>query len=462
MKSLNDWLVYLQTLHSKSMDLNLDRVAKVAEYCHINLKNNFVITVAGTNGKGSCVAFLEAALINAGYIVGSTTSPHLICFNERIRINGKNAADDVICEAFSFIENNRKNISITYFEYAILAAALTFQQQQVDFAILEVGLGGRLDATNIFDPNLTLITNIALDHCQWLGDTREKIAVEKAGIMRKDIPICYGEKQIPDAIVDIAKKKSAPLFRLGQHYNYDVSKDEFLYQCPTFNKYYQLPKPLIHPDNAACCIMALNLLQQDFNISQDAIENAMAKARAEGRLQLIPAKKPILVDVSHNPHGAAFLAKYLKQNFKDKKIAAVFSMLKDKNILKTIEPLSTLFQKWYLAPLAEPRAATMEQLESAITNLNVSYTVTDSIEAAYEAALDDTDCDFIVAFGSFHVAESILRLHSNAQALKAMLDMSLDNVKSGKVYDIDDVMFEIQDLNNKKNQSGLRLTIPIY
>lgn len=394
------------------MDLSLDRIKKVADKLKLLPLNSFSIVIGGTNGKGSTVKFLENILINSHYKVGAYTSPHLLKFNERIRINNEEISDTKICEAFQHIEKKRGSIILTYFEYVTLAALILFKQAQLDFILLEVGLGGRLDAVNIIDADLALITNVALDHCRYLGGNREKIAFEKAGIIKQNKPICFGEKDIPEAITQKALELNAPLFHLGKNFNYAVNGNAFSWIYSN-NKEVQLQQPKIHPSNAALVLQAVEIINKQYVIRPTTIEQAIRDSAMPGRLQYLSEPCPTLLDVAHNPHAVQNLAFYLKAKHSDKKIIAVFSALADKNLTGMLKIMRPMIKQWYIAELNLDRAAdlaTMQHIFAHLTMNNVKACT--SIAEAYHLAcetLQGGDADLIVVFGSFHtVAESII------------------------------------------------------
>ena len=398
--TLVEWLEYLENRHLQEIQLGLSRIKQVAESLELLHPEAKIITVAGTNGKGSTVASLEALYLKGGYQVASYTSPHLLIFNERIRINQRPISDQQLCEAFALIEDARKSIELTYFEMTTLAALWHFKQYPLDLIILEVGLGGRLDATNIIDADLALITTIDFDHQAYLGDTKEAIAYEKSGILRANKPLIYADKNPPESIRAKALSLDSPTYFLGENYNYELSNGilDFRFQEIKIS----LPQPLLHANSVSSALMASLLLQAELPLKLSDLEQGISKVFLPGRLQLINNVIPTLFDVSHNPQAVRYLAEYLNKNHPQKVIHAVFSALKDKDIPELIAPLKELISHWYFAKLEAKRAAPMEQLVAASKLYDLNPSFHNDPQSAYHAACIQAKADdLILVYGSF-------------------------------------------------------------
>lgn len=373
--------------------------------------NTKIITVAGTNGKGSCVAFLEAILLAAGFKVAAFTSPHLLKYNERIRLNGKNISAKKLCEAFAFVEKERGNTILNFFEFTTLAALYIFQQQHFDVILLEVGLGGRYDPVNIVDPDIAIISTISLDHVLQLGNTREAIAAEKAGIMRSHKPIICGDFNPPKTIFSKAKKLNADLYCLNKDFFYHILDGIWSWQFHN-KKITALPLPNLPVQNAATVLMAIELLQLFLPINENAIKKGIKKAFLPGRFQQL--KNNIILDVAHNPESAELLAENLRKHKYIGKTIAVMSMLKDKDIAKTIKPLISEIDEWYVGILPTKRAATKNQLINAFKTNNIDlakiklYAIVN--EAFTKALKNKKNTDRIIVFGSFYTVAECLKL----------------------------------------------------
>ncbi|MFV2060310.1 MAG: bifunctional tetrahydrofolate synthase/dihydrofolate synthase [Gammaproteobacteria bacterium] len=414
--TLSDWLKWQETCHPSEIDLGLERVQLVYQRLASGPIAQKIITVAGTNGKGSSICFLESILLNAGYSVGSYTSPHLFNYNERVRINNKHVSDQDLCEVFDKIDqarfdNSGVETSITYFEFGTLAALLLMSEQNLDFAILEVGLGGRLDAVNIIDADIALITAIDIDHESWLGSDKETIAVEKAGIMRSGKPVVCSDVKAPESIALCATKINANLYSLNSEFNYVVEQLSWQWHGPSLN-HYSLPfLPLRgrhQYHNIAGVLMVLALLQADYPVSQNQLRQGILTSSIHGRLENISGKINTLIDVAHNPHSTQALANYLKENSCSGDIRIVTGMMSDKNIRLILDNLIDLCDSWYVTDLPITRAIPAVDLIDIISALDAkaqcfSYT---TAKQAYQQAIDDSqDNDLIVIFGSFYLVQ---------------------------------------------------------
>jgi dihydrofolate synthase/folylpolyglutamate synthase len=411
---LNHWLVHLETRHNQEIQLGLSRITTVAGQLKLLTPACKVITVAGTNGKGSTVAALEMIYHTAGYKVGSYTSPHLIHFNERIKINTTPITDKELCHYFQIIEDERKEIPLTYFEMTTLAALLHFKQYNLDVIILEVGMGGRLDATNIIDADVAIITTIDFDHQEFLGTTLEAIGFEKAGIVRSQKPIIFADDHPPNSILEVAKSLNAPIYLYGKHFEVhehgEVFNFKFLGKIDnSAKKLYDLPRPHIQIKSVAAALTASLLLERSLPISLAQFSEAMSAIFLPGRLQLCNKPRRILYDVSHNPQSAKLLASYIKLNIKTK-IHAVFSALGDKDIYGLIFPLKDCVDHWYPALLDNKRAATPDLLLSGFKDAEIFTELCyNSPLIAFTAALSQAkDEDLIVVYGSFYMVSQVM------------------------------------------------------
>lgn len=402
--NLPEWLSYLETLHPSSIDLGLERIKKVAYALNLQRPANKVVTVTGTNGKGSCVAALASIYQQAGYQVGVYTSPHLWHFCERILINGSPVAEKDLCAQFIKIENARNNIPLTYFEFTTLAALLIFQQYNLDLAILEVGMGGRLDAVNIIDPDLAVITTVDLDHQTWLGETREQIGYEKAGIMRTEVPAVCG-RAMPASVYEIAQTQNVPLYVLGKNFDAEiVNSEEFTWQHNE-KILKNLPRNHLLVDNLALSLMVVTLLNTYFLVTNAAIIAGLKKCHLAGRQQIVRTPIWQMFDVAHNVQGIRCLTETLQQQPISGKTFAVFSMLRDKDIGNCVAVIAEQIDKWFIAGLDTERAVEAEELEQIIRGYtdNPVYTY-QNISAAYHAACATaTVNDRVIIFGSFYV-----------------------------------------------------------
>lgn len=409
-QSLTDWLSYLEHVHPITIDMGLDRVRAVAQKANLLQLPGRVITVGGTNGKGTTCAMLSSILRAAGYRTGVYASPHILHYNERITIDGQLASDEALCEAFNYIEEKRGDISLTFFEYATLAALYLFQKATLDVVILEVGLGGRLDATNIIDADVSVITSIDLDHCQLLGDTRELIAIEKAGIYRENRPAINGEPDSPVTLKESARKIGAHLVSVGVDYHYTVQKQSWSFQG-LFRQIDDLPIPVLPLPNAVTVLATLEQFERvaGIQISESAIRTGLQQASLPGRFQQIRQKPRVIVDVAHNPHASRYLAQRIQQ-ITDRPVIAVVGMLKDKDIEHTLNHVIPWVKSWYLADLDGPRAARADMLAHYLPQSayrECFHSVPDAYQQALHQAADD---DIIIVFGSFLTIAGVLEI----------------------------------------------------
>ncbi|WP_039058803.1 bifunctional tetrahydrofolate synthase/dihydrofolate synthase [Enterobacter sp. Bisph1] len=405
---LNAWLSYMENLHSKTIDLGLERVGQVAARLDVLRPAPFVFTVAGTNGKGTTCRTLEAILMAAGYRVGVYSSPHLVRYTERVRVQGEELAESAHTHSFAEIEAARGDISLSYFEYGTLSALWLFKQAQLDVVILEVGLGGRLDATNIVDADVAAVTSIALDHMDWLGPDRESIGREKAGVFRAGKPAVVGEPDMPYTIAEVAQEKGALLMRCGVDWHYQVNADSWSFRDAQ-GELSGLPLPRVPQPNAATALAALRASK--LAVSEQAIRDGIAAAILPGRFEVVSESPRLILDVAHNPHAAGYLAGRLAAQPKTGRVLAVIGMLHDKDIAGTLACLEPVVDSWYCAPLEGPRGATAEQL---LEHLKSGRAWPD-VAQAWRAAMADADaCDTVLVCGSFHTVAHVMEAMEEA------------------------------------------------
>ncbi len=416
MKTLQDWLAHCEQLHPQAIDMGLDRVKAVAERLALHFEGP-VITVAGTNGKGSTCAMLEAILLEAGYRTGVYTSPHLVHFQERCRLHGESASAEALAQAFAQVEAVRGEVSLTYFEFSTLAILSLMAQSNLDVVILEVGLGGRLDAVNIIDPDCAVITSIDIDHTQLLGNDREQIGLEKAGIMRAGRPVVVSDPVPPDSLIAHAQAVGADLWRLGQDFNFSGDKQQWAW-AGRGRRYSGLAYPALRGANqlvnASGVLAALEVLRPRIPVTAQAVRNGLALVELPGRFQIVPGEPVLVLDVAHNPHSVAALALNLDAMGFYPTTHAVFGAMADKDLQAMLERLGPLMDRWYFTDLPLPRAATAAQLQQQWQALNRRADATSSTHASPEAALQAAiaaagGADRIVVFGSFYTVGGVLK-----------------------------------------------------
>lgn len=409
---LQTWLDYWSHVHVTGIDLGLERVIPVAEYLGVTQPNAKVITVAGTNGKGSTTTTLAAILNAQGFNVGLYQSPHIYRFNERVKLAGIEVDDQTLIDAFVQVDQARRacDLTLSFFEATTLAAFVIFKQQQCDVWVLEVGLGGRLDVVNVIDPNVAVITNIGLDHTDWLGDTIEKIAFEKAGIIRPDIPVIFGGiQELPKAIENKAQQCSAKLHVANRDFFYDYAEDGQSWNFASSGLTLKLPLGALALENISTAVAAI--LLSGLKVSQEAIAQGILNAKLQGRFEVRKIQeKTVIFDAGHNPHGVEFLLKqlrkFLEYNKQYTEVVAVFSMLADKDINSVVNLLKNTVLMWKIAPLTVARAAPLEQLTSALAGETVQQF--ENVQAAFQSALESTkNNQLILVCGSFHTLEAV-------------------------------------------------------
>ena len=416
--TLPEWLAWQESLHFTDVDPGLDRVGQVWQQLAGDTSLPFkVVTVAGTNGKGSSVAMLDSILRAAGYHTGTYTSPHLLSYNERIAVNGRACDDRTICHAFEQIDQARGSVSLTYFEFATLAAVTIFCEQGIDIAILEVGMGGRLDAVNLFDADIALITPVSLDHVQWLGDDRETIGSEKAGIIRANKPLVCAESQPPKSIMDYANALNAVMSVATIDFSYQLEAQQWHWSNAAIT-WRDLPHPALagryQLQNAAAVLQVISvLIDQGFSILQLQIGQGLIQVELAGRFQQIPGPVMRIFDVTHNQQGALNLAELLRVSPCQGRTIAVLAMLKDKDVSAVSTILEPVIDLWHIAGLAGSRGMSAETLALQLADVidgdmvNTFDTVTEAYTQAMTVAEEG---DRVLIFGSFHTVESVMSL----------------------------------------------------
>ena len=414
--SLPAWLAYLETLHPKAIALGLERVSVVHERLNIRFACP-VITVAGTNGKGSTCALLDHMLRAGGYRVGLYTSPHLLRFNERVRIDGSDASDASLCEGFAAVEAVRGDTLLTQFEFYTLAALWLFARADVEVLVLEVGLGGRLDAVNVVDADVAIVTTVAIDHVGYLGNTREDIGREKAGIFRLDRVAICGDRNPPVTLLDHAEAVGAKLRRIGIDYGLTMQPGQWSYWGPGGARH-GLPHPALRGPhqlvNAATAITALDALRTRLPVAMGAVRDALVSVELAGRFQVLPGRPVIILDVAHNPQAAVALADNLGAMGFHPQTFAVFGVMADKDIDGVIAAVAKRIDRWIVATLPLPRGATADALRSRLEAAGVdrqSIRASDDPQEAFRDTRDAAcDADRIVVFGSFLTVAAVLAL----------------------------------------------------
>ncbi len=417
-RDLAGWLARLENGAGQAIELGLDRIEAVRQRMALQLPG-VVITVAGTNGKGSTCAMLEAILLAAGYRVALYTSPHLVDFNERARVNGQIATDDQLLPHFDAVERARGEQRLTYFEFTTLAITSWFAEQALDVVILEVGLGGRLDAVNIFDSDCAIVTSIDLDHTEWLGNTREAIGLEKAHVFRSGKPAICADPLPPESLLEHAREIGADLWRFGHDYNYAGDRQQWSYGGRSRRRS-SLGYPALRGANqllnAAGALAALEALEPQLAVPQQAVRLGLLQASLPGRFQIVPGQPTLILDVAHNPHAAAVLAQNLDNMGFFPYTYAVFGMLADKDIATVVERLHGRIDHWYCAGLDGPRGLSGDDLAQKVRAAGEAHTppdasiqsFSDPVTALSAVREHATDNDRIVVFGSFLTVAEVL------------------------------------------------------
>lgn len=398
MKTLAEWLAFIERQHPKTIALGLDRAAQVWERMNVRLDCP-VITVGGTNGKGSTCAMLEAMLRAGGYRTALYTSPHLLSYNERVRIAGTEASDEALCESFEAVETARGEVPLTYFEYGTLAALWMYAKEQVEAAVLEVGLGGRLDAVNIVDADCAVLTSIGIDHVDYLGPDRESIGREKAGIFRAGRPAVIAEPQPPQSVLSAPGRH----LLLGKDFGYVEQHTQWTYWGPAGRRS-GLAVPALRGAmqlrNAAAAMCALDALRERVPLAMQDVRRGLAEVTLPGRFQVLPGRPQVIFDVAHNPQAASVLAENLAASGFAPETIAVCGMLRDKDIGGVLREVAPRITRWHLASLPGPRGARAEELAGHLAKQAVESFA--SPGEAFAAALGRAgENDKIVVFGSF-------------------------------------------------------------
>ena len=402
--SLDQWLGYLEAVHPSEIDLGLDRVLVVLRRLFRGPIKARVITVAGTNGKGSTVACLESILRGAGRTTGAYTSPHLNHYNERIRINGSDVSDQEIISAFEAIEAARRDVSLTYFEFSTLAAFIVMQSQDVEDWILEVGLGGRLDAVNVLDAELAIITSVDIDHTAWLGPDRETIGFEKAGILRFGKPAIYADLDPPNSVLQQAAAQKVPLLRFGKDYSIAVDASELSISLAAPGRIIRIPLNPLPETSIAAAVQAACVLEPA--ITDQVIRDSLQTVRMAGRFELVHTAPAVYVDVGHNPHAARWLARRLASlKTENVRIFAVYGCLNDKDTDGVVSAMQAVVDQWMPAGLSVSRGVGAAELETRLKRVwpdQGGLPVSDTVNEALDLALSLADKkDIVIVFGSF-------------------------------------------------------------
>ena len=407
------WLQHIERLHPRPIALGLDRVRAVLERLAVP-KFCPIVTVGGTNGKGSTCAMLEAILGAAGYRVGCYTSPHLLRYNERVRIAGREADDATLVEGFRLVEAARGETTLTYFEFGTLAAWAAFARARLDALVLEVGLGGRLDAVNVFEPDAAVLTSVGLDHQDYLGDSRERIGWEKAHIFRAGKPAIVGDPNPPQSVIEHARAIGAELALIGREFGYAADAGQWRYFGPGGARgglAYPALRGAIQLANAACAIAALDSVRERLPVSAQDVRAGLALVELPGRFQVLPGRPVVVLDVAHNPQAAGVLAENLAALGPRRRTLAVVGMLRDKDLAGVCAPLRGRVDRWYAATLDNPRGATAGELAAAIASADAGADVREfpTPAAAFAAAREEAGGDDrILVFGSFFTVANVM------------------------------------------------------
>lgn len=415
-RSLADWLSYLERLHPSAIDMGLDRVREVAERLGLTRPAPRVITVTGTNGKGSSCAFIASLLGAQGLKVGVYASPHLLRYNERVSIDGREASDDDLCAAFAAVESARAGTTLTYFEMGTLAAFWLFQRAELDAAVLEVGLGGRLDAVNLVDADVTVVTNIGLDHAEWLGNDRESVGFEKSGIFRRSVPAICGDLDPPATLLNRADELKAPLYLRGRDYDFATDTQGWHWRGVNSRgeelELHDLPLLSLPLENAALALQTFALLGCDWE--PERLAGALQRTRVSGRFERRTLRwdgktVSLVLDVAHNPHAAQYLANHLALRPLAGRRLAVFGLLADKDLDGVLDVLLPHVSEWAVASLDSSRARSAQELRKALSERNALVSDYPSVAQALEAQCRQArEEDEILLFGSFYcVAEAL-------------------------------------------------------
>ena len=418
-QSLNDWLFYLEQQHPTEIELGLERINRVAERAKVkDLGAKKTVLVAGTNGKGTTIRFLEQALLSMGYSVGVFSSPHIHRYNERVRINGQMLKDEAHVEAFEYIEQFKQEVSLTYFEFSTLASYRIFQTQQLDYVLIEVGLGGRLDSTNIVEQDISVITSIGLDHTDWLGDTKEQIAFEKAGIFKPNSTSVVGEPTRYESIQQQAETHEVTkVLWAGRDYHYEIcghaADIEPLWQYDNgVLKFESLVSNYVPTQNIATAITVL--IEMGLTLEERQLNELISNFNLPGRMQVLSKSPTKMVDVAHNPHAVEYLINTVRTRApfnQCNKIIAVVAMMRDKDISQTLQLIAPYVSEWHLGALMNnPRAASPDSIKKLLEGMG-EYNITTypSVKMAWAGGeRNQADETLLLGFGSFYTVADIL------------------------------------------------------
>ena len=411
MRSLQEWLAFIERQHPQAIALGLERVLEVLKLLKIHFSCP-VIAVGGTNGKGSTCAMLESILRAAGYRTALYSSPHLVRYNERVRVAGLEARDGALCESFAAVDHARRDIPLTYFEFGTLAAFYLFMKEKVEVAVLEVGLGGRLDAVNAVDADCAVLTSVGIDHVDYLGPDRESIGREKAGIFRAGRPAVVAEPDLPQSVLSASGEK----YLLGKDFGYAAQGQQWSYWGPGGKRAglaYPALRGAMQLRNAAAALCALDTLRERLPVAMQEVRRGLAEVELAGRFQVLPGRPQVILDVSHNVQAAKTLADNLAASGFAPETIGVCGMLRDKDIAGVLRELAPRITQWHLASLSGARAASADELAAHLTGVPVQKHA--SPEKAFKAAAAAArESDKIVVFGSFlTVGEVIAWLNNN-------------------------------------------------
>lgn len=400
-KSLSEWLSYIESQHPAEIELGLERGLSVLEKLNLGRPKAKVITVAGTNGKGSTCTMLTRYLVDAGYKVGTYTSPHFLRFNERVLVDGVECSDELLVAAFEVIEEARGETPLTYFEFSTLAALWVYDRLELDYWVLEVGLGGRLDSVNMVDTDLAVITSIALDHVDWLGDSIDGIGREKAGIARPGKPLISGVVNPPQSIADVAAETGSPLIQKNVDFSFSATDSHWDWQG-LGQSFAGLPIPKLPMENAATVIATL--MQLNIEISRERLVSMFESATLMGRFQQVSTDPVLYIDVAHNPEAAGQLKQQVARL--NTPTIAVCGMLKDKDIGSVMSLLKNTFSEWHFINLPGPRGAKAEELAKFVSKSYCYDNISDALVAAKQSAIQQSAT--VVVFGSFVTVSEFL------------------------------------------------------
>ena len=415
---VNEWLEWQQTVHPLNIDFKLERILSVYEELDIPKVAKKIITVAGTNGKGSTVSFLESILCKNNLKVGTFTSPHILKYNERIKINGKDIDDESLLNVFELIDEKRGNTTLTYFEFATLSAFYLFSKAELDVAVLEVGLGGRLDATNIIDSDISIITSIGIDHTEFLGDTIDSIALEKAGVMRSFKKCIFAQENPPSVLYKYSKNRSVNLLTHNNDYTVNRYSDSWSIVSKAM-EIHDIPNLKMIGDYqynyAAASVIALHDILPEALSNQELLRNALCDTMIPGRFQYLQHSPDIILDVAHNEDAAKSLATNIKR-LDYKTIHVVLGILADKDVYSIVKPFSLLVDHWHIGTISSERGMNAEEIKFRIKSLfknKFSIETYNSVTAAYNGAINQQDDNtLILVYGSFYTVSEALQSNS--------------------------------------------------